>query len=79
MIDDSLIQLILSYYLRAAWSGKTLPKGRPGDDVYQLGGNAILSGGNENGKGKGEIVYTYKSQNPADRPTVEHLIKELEK
>jgi len=69
----------ISYYVQAAWSGKKIPKGRPGDDVYQLGGNAILSGGDDAGNGKGEVIYTYSSQNPADRPTVEDLLKELEK
>lgn len=69
----------ISYYARAAWSGKKLPKGRPGDDIYQLGGDAILDGGDDAGTGKGKALYTYSSKNPADRPTVEDLIKELEK
>lgn len=67
----------ISYYARAWWSGKTIPRGRRGDDIYQLGGDAIVDGGNEGGEGKGNVVYTYASQNPADRPAIEDLLKEL--
>lgn len=69
----------ISYYVRAAWSGKTIPKGNPGDDIYQLGGDAIVDGGDDAGEGKGKILFTYASKNPPDRPSVEDLVKELQK
>jgi len=69
----------ISYYVRAAWSGKTIPKGNPGADIYQLGGDAILDGGDEAGSGKGNILFTYASKNPADRPSVQDLLTELQK
>jgi len=68
----------ISYYVRAAFSGRTLPVGSPGADIYQLGGNVIMEGGNEDGELKGNILYTYGSKNPADRPSIEDLLKELE-
>lgn len=69
----------ISYYLRAAWSGKAIPKGNRGDDIYQLGGDAIVDGGNDAGEGKGNVLFTYASQNPADRPSIDDLLKELQK
>ena len=69
----------ISYYVRAAWSGKAIPKGRPGDDIYQLGGDAVLDGGDDSGKNKGKILFTYASKNPADRPSIDDLLNELQK
>lgn len=63
------------YYMKALWSGRSLPSGTPGADIYQLGGDAIIGGKD----GKGEILFTYPSSNPADRPAIDRLIEELMK
>jgi hypothetical protein len=42
----------------------------PGQDVYQLGGDAILDAG-------GEVRWTYASAGPEDRPAVDELLAAL--
>lgn len=67
----------ISYYARAAWSGRRLPKGDLNADIYQLGGDAIVDGGDDAGEGKGKILYNYPSKNSTDRPSLDDLLKEL--
>ena len=38
------------------------------EDVHQLGGDFVLNGG-------GEVIFEHRSQDPADRPSVEILLE----
>ena len=42
------------------------------EDLFQLGGDMVI---NING----EVVYRYKSTDPADRPSIKSLLEQLEK
>ncbi len=43
-----------------------------GDDIYQAGGDFLLDR-------EGNILYAHRSQDPADRPAVKSLLREIDK
>ena len=42
------------------------------DDLFQLGGDFVVDA-------KGEVVFAFKSSSPADRPTIQFLLDQLQK
>jgi len=57
-------------YMKYLFQGKKMEM--PTDDIYQMGGNYILSA-------EGKLVYAHQSQTPVDRPSVPELLRELSK
>jgi len=43
-----------------------------GEDIYQSGGDFLLDSA-------GNVLYAYRSQSPADRPTPEKLLQEIDR
>lgn len=58
------------YYIKRLFQGR-LPALAQGD-YYQLGGDVLLDP-------DGSAVWVYQSQNPADRPSVDDILKEIDK
>ena len=58
-------------YARMKFQGWRSP-GSGGDDTTQLGGNFIIDA-------RGILHLAYRSYDPTDRPSVEFLLKEIEK
>lgn len=56
------------YYIKRALQGK-LP-GKVTADPYQLGGDVVLDA-------DGSVLWAYRSQNPADRPSVDEILKQM--
>ena len=61
---------VIGYYLRMILSGLWPHRAEAGEDVYQLGGDFVLSAGHR-------LLYAYRSHDPADRPPVDDLIRHL--
>ncbi len=61
---------VLGRYIRMIFSGLWPHRPEAGEDVYQLGGDFVLSA-------ERRILFAYRSQDPADRPTVDDLIQHL--
>lgn len=61
----------LLYYARQLLRGQ-LPNRAEGADQYQLGGDVLL-----NPDGNGGTIY--RSANPADRPSVESILRQIRK
>lgn len=64
----------LTYYAEAMVAGQQLPKPYENvhDDTQQMGGDFILDQ-------TGVVRFLYPSQTSSDRPSVTHLIAELQK
>jgi hypothetical protein len=60
---------VLKWYARALWRGRRL--GRLDGDLYQLGGDFLV-------RGNGDVVWAYRSLDPADRPSVDQVLREVE-
>lgn len=58
------------YYVRRFLQGR-MPALDSGD-YYQLGGDVLLGS-------DGETLWVYRSQNPADRPSVEDILREIDR
>ena len=43
-----------------------------GEDIYQSGGDFLLDS-------RGNVLYTYRSRDPADRPTPQTLLREIDR
>jgi peroxiredoxin len=56
---------VLRAYAGLLWRGRKLERAR--EDVRQLGGDFLLDA-------HGEIVFAYRSRDPADRPSVDDLL-----
>lgn len=61
---------VLGRYIRMIVSGLWPHRPEAGEDVYQLGGDFVLSA-------ERRLLFAYRSHDPADRPTVEDLIQHL--
>ena len=61
---------VLGYYLRMLVSGLWPHRPEGGEDVYQLGGDFVLSADRR-------VLFAYRSHDPADRPGVDELIRPL--
>lgn len=62
---------VLAHYLRLIFTGWKPRRNEAGEDVLQLGGDFILSSDRR-------LVFAYRSNDPADRPTVSELIRQFE-
>ncbi len=58
----------LVVYMKLILQGK-MPK-RPQEDVHQMGGDFVLDA-------TGRVVYEYRSEDPADRPSPSELLEVL--
>jgi hypothetical protein len=56
-------------YLRLLARGRR--PGRPTEDVYQLGGDAVIDR-------RGIVTWVYRSRHPADRPSVAEIVRRLD-
>jgi hypothetical protein len=65
-----LSRRVLVRYLRMIVSGLWPHRPEPGEDVYQLGGDFVLSADRR-------LLFAHRSHDPADRPRVEDLIRHL--
>ena len=63
---------VVARYLKLMFRGWKLEKYAKGDDLLQLGGDVVLDGA-------GRLVYSHRSAEPTDRPTIEALLTALEK
>jgi len=57
------------YYVKSALHGQL--RGSGGADIYQLGGDVLLSA-------SGAVCWVYRSREPADRPSVETILREVD-
>ena len=57
------------YYLKSLLKGRKLEFAQ--SDYYQLGGNVLLGS-------DGSTLWVYRSQNPADRPSVDDILREID-
>ena len=57
------------YYVKSILRGR-LPSSS-GADIYQLGGDVLLSP-------DGAVCWVYRSREPADRPSIDTILKELD-
>jgi phosphoribosyl-AMP cyclohydrolase len=58
------------YYVRSALRGEF--PGRTTGDMFQLGGNVLLDC-------DGSTLWVYRSSQPADRPSVDAILKEIDR
>lgn len=56
------------YYIKRAFQGRLPEKVKA--DLYQLGGDVLLDA-------DGSVLWVYRSQNPADRPSVDEILKHI--
>jgi hypothetical protein len=56
------------YYLKSVLKGRKLEFAQ--SDYYQLGGDVLLDA-------DGSVFWVYQSQNPADRPSVDEILKHM--
>lgn len=61
---------VLVRYIRMIFSGLWPHRPEAGEDVYQLGGDVVLSA-------ERRLLFAYRSHDPADRPTVDDLIRHI--
>ena len=61
---------VLARYLRLIFTGWLPHRGEGGEDMLQLGGDFILSADRR-------LVYSYRSNDPADRPAVNDLVDQI--
>ena len=61
---------VLARYLRLVFAGWLPHRGEDGEDMLQLGGDFILSADRR-------LVYSHRSNDPADRPAVNDLVDQI--
>lgn len=59
---------IIGHYLAKMWAGWRIRKPRQGEDLLQLGGDFVLDASHR-------LVFAYRSIDPTDRPSVQHLLE----
>lgn len=74
-LERAAVQTILApatvwYYIRRVLSGQR--QGRASGDMYQLGGNVLLDS-------NGSALWVYRSNQPADRPSVDAILREIDR
>jgi hypothetical protein len=62
---------VLLRYLRLLFSGWRPHRGEAGEDIFQLGGDFILSADRR-------LMHAHRSSDPADRPRVSDLVSQLQ-
>ena len=62
---------VLSRYLRLIFTGWLPRKGEASEDMLQLGGDFILTSDRR-------LAYVHRSNDPADRPAVSDLVKQIQ-
>src|ERR1019366_9677071 len=63
---------VLLRYLRLIFTGWRPHRGEAGEDMLQLGGDFIVTSDQR-------LVYAHRSNDPADRPTANDLVKEIQR
>lgn len=61
---------VLARYFRLIFAGWRPQRGEGGEDMLQLGGDFILSADRH-------LVYAHRSNDPADRPSVDELVNQI--
>ena len=61
---------VLGHYIRLIFSGWMPRRPETGEDLLQLGGDFVLSA-------ERHLLFAHRSRDPADRPTVDVLIRHL--
>lgn len=69
---DFLLPKVLWTFMGRILTGWLPSLGYSKDDLFQLGGDFVVDA-------KGEVVYAFKSSSPADRPTIQFLLDQLQK
>ena len=63
---------VIARYLRLIFTGWRPHRGEAGEDMLQLGGDFILSADRR-------LFYAHRSNDPADRPSVDELVDQIVK
>jgi len=71
-LKDFLLPKVLWKFMGRILTGWLPSLGYSKDDLFQLGGDFLVDA-------KGEVVYAFKSLSPADRPTIQFLLDQLQK
>jgi len=71
-LKDFLSIKVLWKFMRRILTGWLPSLGYSKDDLFQLGGDFVVDA-------KGRVVYKFKSSSPADRPTIQFLLEQLQK
>lgn len=71
-LKDFLSPQVLWKFMGRILTGWMPSLGYSKDDLFQLGGDFVVDG-------RGDVVYAFKSSSPADRPTIQFLLEQLQK
>ena len=71
-VKDFITLKVLWKFLGRIFTGWFPSLGYSKDDLFQLGGEFVVDA-------NGEVVYAFKSSSPADRPTIQFLLDQLQK
>lgn len=71
-VKDFITLKVLWKFLGRIFTGWFPSLGYSKDDLFQLGGDFVVDA-------NGEVVYAFKSSSPADRPTIQFLLDQLQK
>ena len=71
-LKDFLSPKVLWKFMGRILTGWLPSLGYSKEDLFQLGGDFLVDA-------KGEVVYVFKSLSPADRPTIQFLLDQLQK
>lgn len=63
---------VLWHYIRMIFSGLLPQKPESGEDLFQLGGDFVLSA-------EHRLLFAHRSHDPADRPSIDELIRNISK
>ena len=71
-LKDFLSPKVLWKFMGRIITGWLPSLGYSKEDLFQLGGDFVVDA-------KGEVVFGFKSSSPADRPTIQFLLDQLQK